>query len=119
MKNLVFVILTFFVLCTACSQKEPANINADQEIKVHYDTVAIDSFSTGATSIDVVRKIRMSSQRYQDSIKEAVKVQKEEKRIKDELDKENKKKQEEEKKKSDEEKKKKTAETSSNAPKTE
>lgn len=119
MKNLVFVILTFLVLCTACSKKEPVNLNVDQEVKVHYDTVAVDSFSAGATSVDVVRKIKMSSQRYQDSIKEAIKVQKEEKRIKDEVDKENKKKKDEEKKKADEEKKKKGAEISSNDTKTE
>lgn len=35
-----------------------------------YDTLAVDSFSTGATSVDVARKIRISSQKYQDSLKE-------------------------------------------------
>lgn len=119
MKNLVFIILTYLLLCTACSKKEPVNLDTAQEVKVHYDTVAVDSFSAGSTSIDVVRKIKMSSQRYQDSIKEVIKVQTEEKRIKEELNKENKKKQDEEKKKADEEKKKKAAETSSNDKKTE
>ncbi|MEY8758166.1 hypothetical protein [Chryseobacterium tongliaoense] len=105
MKNLLFAAFTFFVLLTACSKKESAAVDMGQEVKVHYDTTAIDSFSSGATSIDVVRQIRMSSQKYQDSVKEALKLQEEEKRIKEELEKENKKKQEEEKKKNEQEKK--------------
>ncbi|EJL68653.1 hypothetical protein [Chryseobacterium populi] len=104
MKNLLFAAFIFFVLLTACSKKESAAIDSGQEVKVHYDTTAIDSFSSGATSIDVVRQIRMSSQKYRDSVKEALKLQQEEKRIKEELEKENKKK-EEEKKKSEQEKK--------------
>ncbi|WP_449400121.1 hypothetical protein [Chryseobacterium wanjuense] len=71
----------------------------------NYDTAAVDSFSAGATSIDVVRQIRMSSQQYQDSVKEALRLQEEEKKLKEELEKENKKKAEEEKKKTTEEKK--------------
>ena len=35
-----------------------------------YDTVAIDSFSAGATSVDVARQIRISSLQYQDSLKQ-------------------------------------------------
>lgn len=119
MKNLVFAILTFIVLFTACSKKEPVNLTADESVKLHYDTTAIDSFSKGAISVDIVRKIKMSSQHYQDSLKEALKLQAEEKKIKTELEKENKKKLDEEKKKSDEEKKKKAAENSLNETKTE
>jgi len=119
MKNLVFAILTFLILFVACSKQEPVNVDANQEVKVHYDTVAVDSFSAGATSVDIVRQIRMSSQKYQDSVKEAIKLQAEEKRIKEELEKENKKKQDEEKKKADDEKKKNAAENSSITPKTE
>ncbi|MFP3592140.1 hypothetical protein [Chryseobacterium sp. SIMBA_038] len=118
MKNLVFAILTFLVFLSACSKQEPASFDTNQEVKVHYDTVAVDSFSAGATSVDIVRQIRMSSQKYQDSVKEAIKLQAEEKRIKDELDKENKKKQDDEKK-TDEEKKKNAAETPSTPTKTE
>ncbi len=35
-----------------------------------YDTIAKDSFSAGAVSVDVARKIRMASQKYQDSLRE-------------------------------------------------
>lgn len=101
MKNLFFVATIFSIFFISCSKREPVVAEADQAMKVQYDTTAIDSFSTGATSIDIVRQIRMSSQKYQDSLKEAIKLEKEEKRIKEELEKENKKKQEEEKKKTD------------------
>ncbi|MBT2621399.1 MULTISPECIES: hypothetical protein [Chryseobacterium] len=101
MKNLFFVAIIFSTFFISCSKGEPAHIDAEQDMKVHYDTTAIDSFSNGATSVDIVRQIRMSSQKYQDSLKEALKLEKEEKRIKEELEKENKKKQEEEKKKTE------------------
>jgi len=87
-----------FVILIACTKREPANSNEIQAVQPHYDTTAIDSFSAGATSVDIVRQIRMSSQKYQDSVKEAIKIEQEEKRIEAELEKENKKKQEEEKK---------------------
>ena len=105
----------------ACAKKEPADLYPQDSAKAQYDTVAVDSFSNGATSVDIVRQIRMSSQQYQDSVKEALKMQAEEKRIQEELEKENKKKQDEEKKKTDEDKKKEktTSPTSSNETKTE
>lgn len=87
-----------FVFLIACSKHEPADTDQAHAIQPHYDTTAIDSFSAGATSIDIVRQIRMSSQKYQDSVKEAIKLEQEEKRIEAELEKEDKKKQEEEKK---------------------
>ena len=87
-----------FCFLIACSKKEPANFDQTQTVQPHYDTTAIDSFSAGATTVDIVRQIRMSSQKYQDSVKEALKLEQEEKRIEAELEKENKKKTEEEKK---------------------
>ena len=89
-------IISIFII--ACSKREAANTNEIQAVQPHYDTTAIDSFSAGATTVDIVRQIRMSSQKYQDSVKEAIKLQQEEKRITAELEKENKKKLEEEKK---------------------
>ncbi|MFL9833951.1 hypothetical protein [Chryseobacterium terrae] len=97
MKNVIFACSILSLLMVACSKREPVVDNV-QEIKLKYDTTAIDSFSPGATSIDIVRQIRMSSQKYQDSLKEALKLQQEEKRITEELEKENKKKAEAEKK---------------------
>ncbi len=87
-----------FGFLIACSKQEPANLDQTQAVQPHYDTTAIDSFSAGATSVDIVRQIRMSSQKYQDSLKEAMKLEQEEQRIEAELEKENKRKQEEEKK---------------------
>lgn len=97
MKNVICagVILSLFTV--ACSKREPV-IDTTQELKLKYDTTAIDSFSPGAISVDVARQIRMSSQKYQDSLKEVLKLQQEEKRITLELEKENKKKAEAEKK---------------------
>lgn len=90
MKNVLFVSLIFSLLLMACSKKEPVNTDEVQELKPHYDTTAIDSFSAGATSVDIVAQIRMSSQKYRDSVKEALRLQKEEKKLKEELEKENK-----------------------------
>jgi len=106
MKN-IFSVILLIVIFSACSNKEPVSVDNSQDSKLGYDTTAIDSFSAGATSEAVIMKIKMSSQKYQDSIKAALKLQAEEKRIAEELDKENKKKQEEEKKKANEEKKQK------------
>ncbi|AZA78527.1 hypothetical protein EG347_13910 [Chryseobacterium sp. G0186] len=111
MKNLLPAIFIFVILFTACSKGEAPHINEEQEVKVHYDTTAIDSFSTGAVSVDIARKIRMSSPQYLDSVKQVKKAMEEEKKLKVELEKENKLKEAEEKKKTDAEKKKKASET--------
>ena len=63
----VFIILFLF----SCSQKKnKENLNADNYVELKYDTTAIDSFSTGAVSLDVAAQIRKSSVIYQDSIRE-------------------------------------------------
>lgn len=98
MKNLFFLVMVSFGLAFSCSKKEPQDLYPADRPKAGYDTVAVDSFSAGATSVDVVRKIRMSSQKYQDSLKEVLKLQEQEKKIKEELEKENSKKEQEEKK---------------------
>lgn len=96
MKNVFFILFIFSIV--SCSKKEPQDLYPADSPKASYDTMAIDSFSTGAISVDVAEQIRMSSQKYQDSVKEALKLQEQEKKIKEELEKENKKKAEEEKK---------------------
>lgn len=98
MKNLFFIVLVSSGLAFSCSKKEPQDLYPADSPKANYDTAAVDSFSAGATSVDVVRKIRMSSQKYQDSLKEVLKLQEQEKKIKEELKKENRKKEEEDKK---------------------
>ncbi|WP_426476491.1 hypothetical protein ACP3T3_14210 [Chryseobacterium sp. CBSDS_008] len=117
MKNLLAAIFIFTILFTACSKKESPGFGAEQEVKVRYDTAAVDSFSTGAVSVDIARKIRMSSPQYIDSVKQAKKLLEEENKLKAELEKEKKGKPEEEKKKAEAEKKQKSSEKPS-APET-
>ncbi|WES96288.1 hypothetical protein P2W68_15695 [Chryseobacterium arthrosphaerae] len=111
MKNLLSAFFVFMILFIACSKKESPGFGAEPEVKMHYDTMAVDSFSNGAVSVDIARKIRMSSPEYLDSVKQAKKIEEEEKKLKAELEKENKAKLEEEKKKTEAEKKQKAAET--------
>ncbi|MDQ1856882.1 MULTISPECIES: hypothetical protein [unclassified Chryseobacterium] len=110
MKNLLAATFIFTILFMACSKKESPGFGAEQEVRVRYDTTAVDSFSTGAVSVDIARKIRMSSPQYLDSVKQAKKLQEEESKIKAELEKESKAKQEEEKRKAEAEKKLKATE---------
>lgn len=97
MKNLLFAAFVFSAFVLSCSKKEPSDLYPADSPKANYDTTAIDSFSKGATSVDVVREIRMSSRKYQDSVKEALKAQEQENKLKDEIEKENKKNTEERK----------------------
>ena len=60
------------------SQKEILAV--ENESVPPYDTIAVDSFSQGATSVDVAMKIRMSSQKFQDSLRQ-VKIRNEEERL--------------------------------------
>ena len=98
MKKVLASACIIYISLIACSKQEPVIVNDTQTIQPQYDTTAIDSFSAGATTVDIVRQIRMSSEKYQDSLKEAIQLEKEEERITQELEKENKKKLEEEKK---------------------
>ena len=84
MKN-VFV-FSLLLLIISCGQKE-----TDKEFLVQensaiapYDTTAIDSFSTGATSANIALQIKISSQQYQDSLKDVLKKIEAEKLLKKE-----------------------------------
>lgn len=115
MKNLLCTGFVFSILLVACSRKESRGFSEGEQVKVQYDTTAVDSFSNGAVSVDVVRRIKMSSQKYQDSLKQAKDLQDQEKKLTIELEKENKKKLDEEKKKTDHEKKEKSSASSSSS----
>ena len=70
MKNLLFFSILFFSI-TACSDKKQ-NVSTnvkDENVHAPYDTVAIDSFSTGAVSVDIAAQIRRSSIAFRDSVK--------------------------------------------------
>ena len=75
MKNYIFFVL--FTVLFSCGKDAVQIVPAEKEIAtVPYDTTAIDSFSVGATSVDVTRQIKISSLKYQDSLKKiAVKVE--------------------------------------------
>lgn len=96
MKSLVYILMIFSFLMIGCSKKDTKMDTHSTEAAVHapYDTTAIDSFSSGAISVDVARQIRMSSQQYQDSLRQVLKQQEEEKKMKEEIEKERKKKDE-------------------------
>lgn len=69
MRTTSFILILLLVI--SCGKKIPKQSFAAEgsNIGTPYDTTAIDSFSQGATSVDIARKIKMSSLRYQDSLK--------------------------------------------------
>lgn len=79
-------VFSLLLLIISCGQKE-----TDKEVLVQensaiapYDTTAIDSFSTGATSVNIALQIKISSQQYQDSLKDVLKKIEAEKLLKKE-----------------------------------
>lgn len=62
----------FILLMMSCGKIEHSQEIVEEENSSipPYDTVAIDSFSQGANSVNIARQIQMSSQKYQDSLKE-------------------------------------------------
>lgn len=76
-----FLLLSLMItLLMSCGGPEEPTGNAGSEetLAAPYDTVAVDSFSAGAISVDVAAQIRMSSQAYQDSLKALAEAQKKE-----------------------------------------
>lgn len=69
-KNIASLLLIMFIF--SCSKKKDENnFNEEKYIPAKYDTVAIDSFSTGAISRDVAAQIHRSSVAFQDSLLKA------------------------------------------------
>ena len=62
-------LLAIFILFSCSKKKSEDNLNEENYVEIAYDTMAIDSFSTGAISVDVAEQIRKSSVAYQDSIR--------------------------------------------------
>ena len=98
MKKISFLILIFSVASCGKNSKNIVDTSSDTYVDPKYDTTAVDSFSAGATSVDILRNIKMSSKAYQDSVAAALKQQEEERKLKEELAKEEKKKEEQEEK---------------------
>lgn len=74
MKN-VFV-FSLLLLIISCGKKEDDKedvVVQENSAIAPYDTIAIDSFSTGAISVNIALQIKISSQQYQDSLKDVLK----------------------------------------------
>lgn len=102
-----FVFLLSLMVLSSCQKKvdQPEEVEEEMHTKAPYDTAAVDSFSSGATTVNIARQIKMSSQRYQDSLKTVRKKMEEERTLKQAQEKAEKEKAEaksaEEKKKAD------------------
>ncbi len=75
MKSLPFI--SILILISGCSEKKavkdaPA---VDEEVHADYDTIAIDSFSPGATSAAVEARMRQAAIIYADSVSQVRKDQ--------------------------------------------
>ena len=66
------LILITLLLLFSCGKEsvEQRMVTEESSVIAPYDTIAIDSFSQGATSADIARKIKMSSLQFQDSLKQ-------------------------------------------------
>ncbi|MBW8362569.1 MAG: hypothetical protein K0M56_10345 [Kaistella sp.] len=82
MKYLFLFVCLIVFSCGKNNKTETSSFNQEKTV-IQYDTVAVDSFSAGAVSVDIAQKIRASSQKYEDSLlqihqkEEADKLQKE------------------------------------------
>ena len=85
-KNAIFG-LSVLLIGIGCSKKTNNSSTEISYVEKKYDTVAIDSFSNGATSVNIAKKIRMSSVTYKDSLKKVMEIQTAEKKKKEEQDK--------------------------------
>ncbi|TXF75985.1 hypothetical protein [Chryseobacterium sp.] len=67
-----YIFLFGCILIFSCGKNkktESSSFNQEQAV-IQYDTMAVDSFSEGAISADVAQEIRVSTQKYQDSLAE-------------------------------------------------
>jgi|GEM_PF-989730 len=87
MKTIGWIFPAVMIILIGCSKKNK-NISEtdDAYVEKPYDTTAVDSFSSGAISVDVAERIRMSSQKYRDSVKQVLLKQEEERKQKEEKD---------------------------------
>ena len=86
MKNCLAVLSLLFILSCSKNTVDQSLITEENSAILPYDTIAIDSFSAGATSVDVARKIKMSSQKFQDSLMQVKLKNAEEQLLKKEKD---------------------------------
>lgn len=70
MKNTSIILLVLLLFSCGKENAKQQVIAEENTSKPPYDTVAIDSFSPGATTVDIARRIKISSIKYQDSLKQ-------------------------------------------------
>lgn len=80
MRNTTTIFLLLFLIsCGKKSTKQSLVVEENTSVPP-YDTIAIDSFSQGATTIDIAARIKMSSRKFQDSLRQ-IKLKNEEDRL--------------------------------------
>ena len=70
MKSILITLVPFLLFSCGKESVEQRMVAEESSVIAPYDTIAIDSFSQGATSVDIARKIKMSSLKFQDSLKQ-------------------------------------------------
>ncbi len=76
-----FNVLILFILFSCGKEQVKEGLVVEESFAVApYDTIAIDSFSQGAVSVDVARRIKVSSIKFQDSLKQ-IKLKNEEEQL--------------------------------------
>ena len=80
MKNIITISILFFLISCGKESAKKRIIVEEKSSVPPYDTIAIDSFSQGATSVDIAAKIKMSSRKFQDSLRQ-IKLKNEEERL--------------------------------------
>ncbi|MGC4129054.1 MAG: hypothetical protein QM564_05710 [Bergeyella sp.] len=88
MKNLTASLFLILIAVFSCGKKQSEIVSAENTYTpAPYDTTAVDSFSAGAVSVDVARQIKISSRHYQDSLRQVLLAQEEERKNKAEMEK--------------------------------
>ena len=80
MKNIITISILFFLISCGKESAKKRIIVEEKPSVPPYDTIAIDSFSQGATSVDIADKIKMYSRKFQDSLRQ-IKLKNEEERL--------------------------------------
>lgn len=69
MKYFLTILMCLSVITCQKEMPKPPTDIIEESAVAPYDTIAVDSFSVGATSVDIALKIKMASKHYQDSLK--------------------------------------------------
>lgn len=79
-----FAVVFCALVLVSCSKKEDASAKFPNEgayVEIRYDTTAVDSFSTGASNVNIEQNIKMASKTYRDSVTKVLLQEKERKEL--------------------------------------